>query len=180
MLPKNVIHHIEKKYGKPIRYASDCDAIAGEISSQTKKFVSVNTVKRLLGYISEEREPRLYTLDIIAEYLGCENWDVYWMQMCKRRGSNFGRIDSINISNLKIEDIIEFQYLPDRKVTIKYCGNFFFDVTDAQNSSLLIGDKIEVKQIITNYPMFIDDVIRNEEHLGQLTVGLPDGIKIVE
>ena len=178
MLPEKVIKHIAVVYGKPIRYPYDCDEIARVINGKTGKNISVNTVKRLLGFISEEREPRLYTLDMIAEYLGFDNWDVYQLHLNQMKGSSAGSFAAIKISELKVDHLIKFRYLPDRMVVIKYCGDYFFDVTEAENSSLMVGDKIEVKQIVRNSPMFIDDVIRNGEHLGEFTVGILEGIRI--
>lgn len=178
MLPQKVIKFIAEVYGKPIRYPYDCDEISRAINLKTGKNISVNTMKRLLGFISEEREPRLYTLDIIAEYLGFDNWDVCQSQLSGRIGSSVGSFAAIKISKLKVDHLIKFRYFPDRMVVIKYCGDYFFDVIEAENSSLLIGDKIEVKQIVRNSPMYIDDVLRNGEHLGELTVGIVEGIRI--
>lgn len=66
---------IEEKIGKKIRYPADCEFIVVEIEKITKQRISTNTIKRLLGFIQGVRTPRLYTLDIIAKYLGFNHWE---------------------------------------------------------------------------------------------------------
>ena len=81
MLSPVIKEQIELKLGRNIRYHSDLECLCIEIESQTKQKVSLNTLKRLFGFISGVSEPRLYTLDTIALYLGFTNWDVYLLSL---------------------------------------------------------------------------------------------------
>ena len=51
MLSKITLNDIEQRFGKTVRYTTDCEALAGHISMETKQRVSASTVKRLLGFI---------------------------------------------------------------------------------------------------------------------------------
>ena len=53
----------------------DCELLAPDIESATGEHIGVNTMKRLLGFIADERTPRTSTLDVIARYLGFDNWE---------------------------------------------------------------------------------------------------------
>jgi hypothetical protein len=179
MLSPVTIQQIVAKFGKPIRYPLDCVALSVIIENETGERISSNTLKRLLGFIDELREPRLYTLDTIAKYLGFENWDVYLMSLNKSGNSEFGKLKEIKVSELQVSDKIEFQYSPDRMVIIEYIGESWFEVVKAVNSKLIIGDKIETKQFFTNYPLYITDVIRNGNHMGSFIAGKISGITML-
>lgn len=75
ILPIKVIALIEEKIDKEIRYPSDCEYLSYDIEKETKLRISINTLKRLFGFLEDIKAPRLYTLDIIAKYLGYKNWD---------------------------------------------------------------------------------------------------------
>ena len=71
-----VIDLLKRKSKKDFRLSGDCEYLALDIESVTGEHIGVNTLKRLLGFIDDEREPRPSTLDIIARYLDFENWDL--------------------------------------------------------------------------------------------------------
>ena len=66
---------LQQKARRELRLSSDCEYLALDIETVTGEHIGVNTLKRLLGFIDDEREPRLSTLDIIARYLNFNNWD---------------------------------------------------------------------------------------------------------
>lgn len=176
MLSELTIEHIARKFGKRLRYPSDCMNLSLTIREETGEYISVNTMKRLVGFIAEDREPRLNTLDIIAKYLGYENWTIYLESIEDVIFSQFHVFNGIKTKYLRINDQVEFNYAPDRKITIQYCGEFLFEVINAVNSKLLVGDKISTIQFIQNHPLLIDSVLRNEDDLGSLIVGKVGGI----
>ena len=75
MISKLIQEKVEMRFGRPIRYAKDCEILAGSIHAFTGEKISCSTVKRLFGLIESDNEPRLYTLDILAQYLGYINYD---------------------------------------------------------------------------------------------------------
>lgn len=183
--------HIEEKLGKTIRYPSDYEQLAYDIERTTKQRISTNTIKRLLGAIESVRKPRLYTLDVIAQYLGFENWDVYVVSLSKEGNSQFEIIDNsdidicheITVAELKKGMKVEFQYYPDRKVILEYIGGKVFTVIACSNSKLHNGDVVEVNNFYLNYPLIINRVMRNGLNIGRFTAGKISGLtylKIIE
>jgi len=75
LLPEELKHQIEEKYGHPIRYPKDCEALAAHISRITDGTISASTLKRLFGFNHSSSQSNLYTLDLIARYIGYANWD---------------------------------------------------------------------------------------------------------
>ena len=182
---------IEEKLGKPIRYPSDYEHLAYEIERTTRQRISINTIKRLLGAIDSVKEPRLFTLDVIAQYLGFENWDVYIVSLSKEGNSKFDKpifneaevCHEIVVENLTSDIKIEFQYYPDRKVVLQYIIGKEFKVIGSSNSKLKIGDIVVVNNFFLNYPLIISSVIRNGVNIGRFTAGKISGLtylKILE
>jgi len=165
---------IEQKFGRAIRYSSDVDDLCDDIQQTTHKRLSVNTLKRLLGLIDDVTEPRLYTLDIVASYLGCENWDALLKQESGAH-SEFGSIDEFQ--DLAEGDKFTFTYPPDREVTCQYLGSGNqYVVIESKNGKLKTGDTICVDHIIKGYPLLIENVLRSDRSLGPLVLGRFTGI----
>jgi hypothetical protein len=75
MLSKIIKDMLEEKFGQPVRYPKDCEALAAEISTTCKQRISASTIKRLYGFVQNIEQPRLYTLDVISNYLGYSYWE---------------------------------------------------------------------------------------------------------
>jgi hypothetical protein len=74
MLSNAVRQKIEERFGKPIRYSKDCEALAASIQKACQERISPTTLKRLFGFAKTIDQPRLFTLDVLALYTGYPNW----------------------------------------------------------------------------------------------------------
>lgn len=74
MITVAIRQKIEARYGKPLRYSKDCDGLANSINKSSHERVSVTTLKRLFGFAKSVEQPRLYTLDVVAAYIGYKDW----------------------------------------------------------------------------------------------------------
>ena len=61
---------IEQKYGKTLGTTTDFEEFSVHLSHDTGQNVSASTLKRLWGYVNDSHKPRMFTLDILAQYLG--------------------------------------------------------------------------------------------------------------
>lgn len=176
ILSLKVIELLRVRCGNDLRLPSDVEALALDIEAVTKEHVGVNTLKRLLGFINDEREPRISTLDIVAHYLGYSNWDVL-QQLDSGSNSNFGNTtDTLDLETLQAGRIIQVSYQPNRRVFLEYQGDNRFLVIESVNSKLRKGDLLETAYIVNGYPLLATNVIRNGENLGNFTAGKAQGI----
>jgi hypothetical protein len=180
MLSPVIKEHVETKLGKMIRYHSDLEHLCIEIEKETKQKISLNTLKRLFGFIDGVSEPRLYTLDTIALYLGYSNWDVYLLSLDQSGNSGFNSLQEIKIDLLPISSIIEFGYAPDRVVQVRFEGQNHFKVVSAKNSKLVANDLVEITHFVLNYPLVILNVIRDGKSMGRFTAGKVGGLTILK
>ena len=74
MITTAIRQKIEARYGKPLRYSKDCEGLANSINKFCLDRISVTTLKRLFGFAKNVEQPRLYTLDVIAAYIGYNDW----------------------------------------------------------------------------------------------------------
>jgi len=74
MLTNVIKNKIENKYGMPIRYSKDCEGLSNNIHKVCLERISTTTLKRLFGFAKSIEQPRLFTLDVIAVYIGYTDW----------------------------------------------------------------------------------------------------------
>ena len=81
MLSEAIKKDIEERFGSQIAYPKDCEALAEDISEKCNKRISSSTLKRLWGFHQSVNEPRMYTMDILANYLRHDNWSSYLLKI---------------------------------------------------------------------------------------------------
>lgn len=143
-----IIGQLKDKSGLQFDRAADFSTLAALISNTTKHSIGVTTLKRLFGYIEDERETNQSTLNLVARYLGYTSWEEY---------INTFRIDSvwdvdsntIWVENLMLGTLITVSYL-NRNVSfevILFDNHRVLKVISANNSSLQAGDVAFIDRI---------------------------------
>jgi hypothetical protein len=180
MLSKIIRERIEQKFGQEIRYSKDCEVLANEISNHTTKKISASTVKRLFGLAKGIDEPRLYTMDVLASYLGYKNYDDLLIEFSSASSSEFEIIDEIKTNELKINTELALNYEPNRSLKMRYLGENRFELIEVLHSKLKLNDILIVGHIVRNYPLFVSNVIRQEKNLGSYTAAKISGVTSIK
>lgn len=74
VLNTQIRHKIEARFGRPVNYSKDCEALSRSIAKTCGERISVTTLKRLFGFAKGVEKPRLFTLDVLAVYAGFKDW----------------------------------------------------------------------------------------------------------
>lgn len=176
ILSFNILEQLKRKSGLSLTTPNDIEALALDIQTVTGERLGINTLKRLTGFIGDEREPRLTTLQIIAQYLGYATWEQA-MDMDGCENSDFDTTpEELRSCDLTTGTMVEVRYLPDRRVLFQYQGDNWFVVLESENSKLHAGDKAAITILIQDYPLVATDVIREGNNLGSFTAGKSQGI----
>ena len=175
MLSKLIKDKIHEKFGQPVRYPKDCNALADHISTMCKTKISGSTLKRLYGFVRGTQEPRLYTLDIISEYLGFKGWEHLLQSLDK---SNSG--ESMGLEKLKPEQVRKGQnvflgYEPGKKIEVQKQGSNFV-ILSSNDRKLLMGDVVTFGIIELHHPLTFTGISRKGESLGKVQVATVSGI----
>lgn len=170
---------LEEKFGQPVRYPKDCETLASQISASSKQQISASTIKRLYGFVKGIEQPRLYTLDVISNYLGYSSWENLLMSLNKQNRPSREIIEHLIPAQLKKNAVIEIGYEPHRVLTLKYNGKNQFEVINSTDSKLQQGDKIGFESADLHYPLQINEVKRNSKNVGQYLAGSISGVTFI-
>ena len=178
-LPFHIVQMLKDMSGNDLRLPSDCEYLSLDIASKTGVRIGATTLKRLVGFANDEREPHTSTLDAIARYLGYAHWQE--LSAIEDKGnSDFDSSDEeIRSADLQPDAIVEITYLPDRKVRMRYLGNYHYKIVDSENSKLQVGDELEVQNFVLHHPLLAMNVWRHGESLGQFTAGRVSGLSSI-
>lgn len=124
--------------------------------------INAKTLKRFFGYDRTEESSfiRLYTLDVLSQYVGYENWNAYLghLQLLESSGSGDFKGEEINADDLQIGDTLQIAWQPNRKSTLKYLGNQKFEITETENSKWQVGDTFFCRHFISGKPLYVDNL----------------------
>lgn len=147
---------LARQLGHEIKISSDCERLSMDIEKHVRQHVGVTTLKRMTGFVGGVTNPRMSTLDIIAQYLGAPTWHAF--------------LDSINpdlsgepttpeAMSVKTKDLRAKQTVTaiwhDGRITLKHTGRGKFTVIASDAHKILPGDTVEVDTIRISYPLYI-------------------------
>jgi len=176
LLSSTIIRQLESKARHNISTAADCEYLSLDIESVTGEHIGVNTIKRLVGVIKDEREPRETTLNVIARYLGVKTWKELMSYEFFPASGFDTESDDFFSKDLEPGDRVRYGYKPDRQVIIKYLGDEKYEVQYSINSKLQKGDILTISQFEMNVPLFISNVERDGKSLGSYKAGKNGGL----
>jgi hypothetical protein len=154
MISKLIQEKVEERFGRPIRYAKDCEILSVSIHAFTGEKISCSTVKRLFGLIESENEPRLYTLDIIAQYLGYINYDHLLQEFNPNKNDLGESIETIASRDLKIGDTIRIKYAPNRFLAANYIDDCIFKIVESNDPKILQNELLVFNNVGRYLPLF--------------------------
>ena len=175
-LPADIKAEIERVYGRPVKYPADCHRLALSLRESINETIGVTTLKRLFGFVSDVKEPRQSTLDLLARYCGYTDYKAMLSVLAAGGDSDFEKADGIMAEVLNIGARVSFEYMPDRLVKVIYLGNSRFEVIESRNGSLKPGDIITTAGFCVNFPLVVSNVARKGESLGRYVAGKVSGL----
>jgi hypothetical protein len=171
MIPEFLRIRIEMRFGKPIRYAKDCEALASAVSKFCNEKISATTIMRLFSILKSKTKPRLFTLDLVSQYAGFDSWEAAVNNSDLNEDYHAGQIDKLAINSLHLNQIVKIKYSPNRLLKIKYLGSLDFETTMVKNSKLHVGDILTILCIQHNFPFICENVTRQGKELGKYIGG---------
>ena len=175
MLSKLIKDKIHEKFGQPVRYPKDCNALADHISSTCKTKISGSTLKRLYGFVKGTQEPRLYTLDIISDYLGFKGWEHLLHSLDKSDVTESEGLDKLKPEQVRKGQTVFLSYEPGKKIEIQKQGNVFL-IISSNDRKLIVGDEVKFGTIELHYPLTFTGILRKGENIGKIQVATISGI----
>ena len=142
---------------------SNFDFLEEDINKELPKTsINAKTLKRFFGYDRTEESSfiRLYTLDVLSQYVGYESWNAYLehLQLLEGSGSGDFKGEEINVDDLSFGETLQIAWQPNRESTLKYLGNQQFEIIETENSKWQVGDTFFCKHFISSKPLYVDNL----------------------
>lgn len=180
MVNEKIIQLIRQRFKVDIVYPQQCEVLSMAIEDATGKSLSTTTLKRMLGFVRGVDTPRLSSLDILAQYLGYNNYS----ELARAIGeygtsSEFRHVKKVMSEELTEGDQIQITYQPDRMLRLSYMGNNKYLVNESRGSKLLKGDQLLITAFYVGFDLVVSDVERAGEHLGSYVAAKQGGISTI-
>jgi len=156
---------VETKYEHPLAVPSDFEQLIAAIWDTTKQNIALSTLERLWGYVDGANQTRQSTLDVLAVYVGYNDWNDYLHHLTLQTegGSHTFIAPGVHTSDLKVNDRVEVSWLPNRHCVFRYLGEGQFVVEVAENSKLRVGDTFCTAFMLEGYPMYAYNLIQDNQ-----------------
>lgn len=158
----------------------DFEFLSESIFGRIRVMISPTTLKRMWGYLDEAVVPRKSTLNILAKFLGYNDWDDY----CRRADESpecesnpiISRSLDVN-GELVAGDEVELTWHPGRICRIRYIGKSKFQVISSENTRLVAGDTFECSFIVDNETLYISNLQHGTDDLTGYVCGKKNGVR---
>ncbi|MCH5223227.1 MAG: hypothetical protein J1E82_04235 [Muribaculaceae bacterium] len=175
-----IIKLLSEKANIDVTTKTGAEFLRNDIEAKTGEALSLNTVKRLVGILPYESSPREVTRDILAKYLGYDNWNLLNTDL-QNKISDFNRPEEfIDLKELPINSDVVIKWSPDREIKIHHIQGEKYEILEARNSKLQKEDIIFLSQIAIGFPFIAKEVVRGGNSLGNYTAARVDGVYSIE
>jgi hypothetical protein len=177
-----LLNKVHKKHKTLSLTSKGFENLSRDIMSECKEMVSASTLKRLWNYVGDVHEVRESTLDILARYVGFENYQGFLNELKKTSGDNsyFFTREQIKASELSIGDRVQLGWAPNRIVVVEYLGDMKFVVVTSENSKLNVGDTFIMSSFLINTPLYITTLMRKGLEMSPYLAGRNGGLTILK
>ncbi len=168
--------------GLDMSRSADYDVLSQAIRDRTKENLGVNTLKRLFRFKTDKVVPRLSTMDIIAQYLGYEDYETQIKELGEDADiSVFTPVNCLDVQRLEKGSQIRLVYDPNRVFFLTYIGEFNFIVNEVSGSrNIHKGDILTITKLSVDHRFVVSHVNRDGVDLGGYESAKYKGLKSVE
>lgn len=173
---------VEKQMGYGFNTPADFKRAAAVVAAQTKRPISATTLMRIWGYVQDGRAeytPSYYSLSTLAIFLGYMDFKRYAMRDGERdEAQSEGYTGkSIDTADIPAGSSIGIRWDPDRHCVLKRIEGNCFEVTEAVNCKIQVGDIVECSSFTQDAPLYCSKVWRNGEEPVTYVAGSKTGIR---
>lgn len=152
---------VEQKFGKKMQTPLDFECLEEKIAIKTKERVSASTLMRIWGY-RQGVSTRQTTLDVLARFLGYADYITF----CQWAPENNDepQSDEVMACHLRTADMtagqqVELSWYPDRWCVVQLQQGKRFEVVEAEQTKLSVGDTFECDIFIEGEPLYMSQLV---------------------
>lgn len=179
MLQELLKKEVERVMGRQLKEARDFDALSDLLLSRTHERLSPTTLKRMWGYLPhEEVQTRRHTLDVLARLVGFHDYEEFCARADGLDEAQSGILAeaSITTEGMRRGQRMVITWRPDRRIVVKHLGDSRFEIIEAENTKLCVGDTFRCHLMIQHEPLYLDDVVHDGRPAMVYVAGQRDGV----
>lgn len=173
---------VEKQLGYGFNTPADFKHAAAVVAAKTGRPISATTLMRIWGYVQDggaDYRPTYYSLSTLAIYLGYMDYKRFAMpnegQTETQSAGYTGR--SADTMDIPVGSSVCIKWEPDRHCVLRRLEGQCFEVTEAINCKILVGDIVECSSFTQDAPLYCSKVWRNGQELMTYVAGSKTGIR---
>ena len=170
---------VEQKVGKALRTPSDFEWLEEKIEASVKERISSSTLMRIWGY-REGVATRQSSLDVLARYLGYADYVTF----CRWAPTKDDEPQSDEVlshhlltENLQAEQQVELSWQPNRRCVVQLRHDGLFEVKEAENTKLSVGDTFKCDIFIEGEPLYLSNLVHEGRPPMVYVAGKQSGIR---
>lgn len=157
---------IEKVAMRRIAVKRDFKYLSTHIMDRTGVYISYSTLCRFWGVLADGKynvQPRRYTLDTLARYVGHSDYE-HFVQNASNRSctdSNFIPGEHLTTSTLKKGALLHIAWTPGHHIVAEHLGGGMFCITESHKSKLSKGDTFQADTMTHGEPLYLNSLIHD-------------------
>ena len=171
----------ERAFGRQLKEARDFEELSHLLLSHTRERLSPTTLKRFWGYLkNEEVQTRPHTLDVLARFVGYKNYEDFCghADCLDEVQSGIKAEERITSEGLRRGQRLIITWRPDRRIVVRHQGEGRFEIVEAENTKLSVGDTFRCYLMIQHEPLYLDEVMHQGMPPMVYVAGQKDGVVI--
>ena len=170
---------VEQKCGKRMLTASDFEWLVEKIEAKVKECISASTLMRIWGY-RQGVSTRQTSVDVLARFLGYADY-VTFCQWAPENNDE-PQSDEVMACHLRTADMtagqqVELSWYPDRRCLVQLRKDGLYEVLEAENTKLSVGDTFRCDIFIESEPLYLSQLIHEGRPPMVYVAGKKDGIR---
>ena len=172
---------VEQRAGLRPSSPADFETLILKIWEVLHENIALSTLERLWGYVDGAENTRQSTLDLLARFVGHQDWREYLEQLTKKEhGSSHSFIgEGLHTQDLQPNQRIEVTWLPNRRCVFRYLGDMRFVVEESIHSKLQVGSTFLTTFFLKGQPLYMDQLTQSGQSPVSYVAGNNGGIQSV-
>ena len=163
--------------------ASDFMSLHRQILQRTDCTVSVSTLKRFFGYIDGYSGVHETTLNTLSRFVGYSDWHTFVADYCgveDNQTSHRVLSTSLPVSQLAEDDRVAIEWNPNRRLVLRHLGQGLFEVVEAHNSKMIVGDRFRCNSFTIGHPLYVSDYLHADNPPTPFVAGKKGGLTKID
>ena len=177
---KALCEAVERRSGKKMVTPQDFEWLGEKIENKLKEKISASTLMRLWGY-RKGVSTRQTTLNILARYVGYADY-VTFSQWAPTKDDDEPQSDEVFSRHLYTRDLqpgqqVELTWQPNRRCVVELLQGNCFEVIEAEETKLSVGDTFECNIFIEGEPLYLSQLVHDGRPPMLYVAGKRNGIR---